>query len=220
MSPLFGGKHSEEARQKMSEAKKGKKRPPRSAETRRKISESEKGKIVGEETRKKLSEINKGKKQSQETIARRVEKLKGLKHPPRSEESRAKYRESAKKRWSDPEYRKYMIEVHLGQNPTKETIEKRNAKIIGQQRSPRTKKNCAYCGKELILVEGEKSRKFCSLACKGKWQSENALADKSSHWQGGNITKNCLECGKEFGVEKNRIEAAKFCSVSCKGSWM
>ena len=214
MSP--GWMLSEETRRKMSEARKGK---PRSEETRRKISESEKGKKVSDETRKKISQAGKGKKQSSETIAKRVEKLKGKKHPPRSAESLVNYSESSKKTWENPELRKHMSEVHSGKKQSKETIEKRVEKLKGQQRSPRTKKNCVFCGKELLLVEWEKNRLFCSTTCKGKWQSENAVGEKSSHWQGGDEIKHCAECGKEFRVEKNAIEWRRFCSFSCKGIW-
>lgn len=55
---------TEEARQKMSEAKKGRKV---SEETRRKLSEANKGKTLSKETRIKLSEAHKGKTLSEET---------------------------------------------------------------------------------------------------------------------------------------------------------
>ena len=52
-NPMYGKKHSEEVRNKISRAHKGKKM---SAETRKRMSESQKGHLVSEETRKKLSE--------------------------------------------------------------------------------------------------------------------------------------------------------------------
>ena len=52
-NPMYGKKHSEEVRNKISRAHKGKKM---SAETRKRMSESRKGHLVSEETRKKLSE--------------------------------------------------------------------------------------------------------------------------------------------------------------------
>ena len=55
---MKGHKHSEESRQKMSEANKGK---HKSTETRNKIAEARKGKHLSEETCKKLSAALKGK---------------------------------------------------------------------------------------------------------------------------------------------------------------
>jgi group I intron endonuclease len=82
---LYGFKHSEESKIKMSQTKKGKKKPERTKEhcenlsksltgKKRtpemiaKMSERAKGKAVSEETRKKLSELHKGRKQSPEHI--------------------------------------------------------------------------------------------------------------------------------------------------------
>ena len=100
-------------------------------ETRKRMREAAIKRMADPEIRKKISEANVGKKRSPETIAKRVEKLKGLKHPSRSEDSLKKYRESSKKKWEDPEYRKYMSEVHKGKKQSKETIERRVAKITG-----------------------------------------------------------------------------------------
>ncbi len=142
------------------------------------------------------------------------------KDPIKAEESRRKMSEAAKKRMADPEIRRKVSDANTGKIQSPETIAKRVAKITGQQRSPRTKKNCTYCGKELILTEWEKNRKFCSMECKGKWQSENAVGEKGMNWHGGNITKKCEVCGKDFEIEKTRKDTARFCSFSCKGVWM
>ena len=194
--------------------------PVMAEETRRKLSEASKKKWEDPEIRKKITEANIGKKQSPETIAKRVEKLKGQKRPPRSEEWSRKLSESGKKRFEDPEIRKRLSEANKGKKQSPETIEKRVAKIRGKFKSSRTKKNCAFCGKELLLVEWEKNRKFCSMSCKGKWMSKNAVGEKGAHWQGGNVIKKCEECGKEFSVEKPRMETARFCSQHCKGIWL
>ena len=83
-NPFFGKTHSEETRQKMSEALKGKKH---TEESRRKMSESRKGKHHTEATRRKMSESLKGR------------------HSPRkgvtlSEETRRKMSDAAKRRWA------------------------------------------------------------------------------------------------------------------------
>jgi endogenous inhibitor of DNA gyrase (YacG/DUF329 family) len=194
--------------------------PIKAEATRKKMSEAAKKRMDDPEIRNKIREANIGKKQSPETIAKRVVKLKGKKHPPRSEEWRRKHSELGKKRWEDPEYRNKMTEEAIGKKQSQETIAKRISKIKDKPRAPRTIKNCAFCGKELVLVEWEKNRKFCSAVCKGKWQSENAIGEKGAHWKGGGVTKKCEECGKEFTFEKHRKEIARFCSHSCKGIWM
>jgi NUMOD3 motif len=61
---VSGFVRSEETKQKLSEAGKGR---THSEETRKKISESQKGRTLSEETRKKMSESLKGKKHSEES---------------------------------------------------------------------------------------------------------------------------------------------------------
>ena len=61
-----GGNLGEEVNKKISEAKKGKKRPPISEETRKKMSVASSGRLHSEETKKKISKSNKGKKRSEE----------------------------------------------------------------------------------------------------------------------------------------------------------
>ena len=65
-NPMYGKKHSEETRKKMSEALKGKKHKPFTEEHRKKMSESLKGRTspmkgvtLSEETRRKISEAMK-----------------------------------------------------------------------------------------------------------------------------------------------------------------
>lgn len=58
-SPFKGQKHTNEAKQKISDAKTGKSCGPRTAETKQKISEANKGKVLSEKTREKISQIRK-----------------------------------------------------------------------------------------------------------------------------------------------------------------
>ena len=60
--PMYGRKHSEEARKKMSKAHKGKKH---SEETRKKLTEANKGRKHSEESKKKIGKAHKGKKISE-----------------------------------------------------------------------------------------------------------------------------------------------------------
>lgn len=73
---MYGKKHSEETRKKMSEAHKGKKH---SEEEKRKISEGNKGKKLSKEHCKKISEARKGSSISEETRKKLSEQRKGKK---------------------------------------------------------------------------------------------------------------------------------------------
>jgi ribosomal protein S27AE len=72
-------KHSEKAKKKISEAKKGKALPQ---EHRRKLSESQKGKTHSEESRRKMSESKQGKTLSEEHCRKMSE---AAKNKPKSE---------------------------------------------------------------------------------------------------------------------------------------
>ena len=75
MSEAKKGKHpSEETKNKMSEAKKGKKH---SEESKRKMSKAHKGKHISEETKLKMSEVQKGKHHSEEAKLKIGEAQKG-----------------------------------------------------------------------------------------------------------------------------------------------
>jgi len=135
----FRGKHlSEEHKQKLREANKGKKPPPHSEETLRKMSESMKGKNVGpksEEHRQKLSAAHKGKKLSEEHKAQ-------LREYRASEETRRRLSEAGKGRVVSEETRRKMSESMKGKkfgSPSQETIEKRTAKTRGKKRTKEQK---------------------------------------------------------------------------------
>lgn len=131
----FRGKHlSEEHKQKLREANKGKKPPPHSPETLQKMSESMKGKNTGpksEEHRKNLSAAHKGKKLSEE----HKEKLRAYKA---SDETRQRLSEAGKGRVVSEETRKKMSEAQKGiprPAPNPETVEKRSEKNRGKKRT-------------------------------------------------------------------------------------
>ncbi len=74
---------------------------------------------------------------------------------------------------------------------------------------------------ELLPSEVKKGRKLCSRKCKGKWDSENYRGEKNHSWKGGNVSRVCKVCGKEFKVKKNEVKKGygKFCSQKCTGKW-
>ena len=109
-------KHSEEARQKMSESTKGENHPmygkKLSDETKQKISEAHKGKTLSEEHRRKISEVQIGKSVSDET-KRKMSENNAAKRP----EVRRKISEANKRRVRKPhseETKRKMSEAHKG----------------------------------------------------------------------------------------------------------
>ena len=135
----FSGHHSIEARKKMSEAQKGKKRGPHSEETRKKISGSRKGKSawnkgkhLSEETKQKLSESLKGKlngrHRSEETKKKlsdaRKGKPSGKKGKHLSEETKKKMSEAQKGKHHSEETRKKLSEANKGKHLSEETKRK------------------------------------------------------------------------------------------------
>jgi group I intron endonuclease len=86
LAAMKGRKASAEAREKMSAAHRGKKKPPHSAETRAKMSAAAKGRKASAET----LAAQKGRKHSAETRAKMSAARKGKKKQPHSAETRAK----------------------------------------------------------------------------------------------------------------------------------
>lgn len=106
--------HTEETKQKISDANRGKQKPPRTDDHRKKISEANTGKVVSEEQKQMISESLKGRKQTADHISRKAESRRGTLHTeeakqkisearrgkPRSEETKRKIAEFQKKRWA------------------------------------------------------------------------------------------------------------------------
>ena len=84
MSRPTGWKHTEEARKKISESKKGKRHISPSEETKRKISKANKGKHCTEETKKKISQTlaNKKRKPLSEEHKKKISETNKLKVGP------------------------------------------------------------------------------------------------------------------------------------------
>jgi hypothetical protein len=61
--------------------------------------------------------------------------------------------------------------------------------------------------------------KFCSYACRGAWRKEHWTGENHPGWTGGERTKTCQKCGKEFAHERGSPYATfkkqKFCSKPC-----
>jgi len=79
---------------------------------------------------------------------------------------------------------------------------------------------CLQCGIGKTVCPGRVATfKFCSYACKGEWWTVNKSGANSPGWSGGERTKVCRHCGKEFSHKPNGTVTAfrkqKFCSKPC-----
>jgi hypothetical protein len=86
------------------------------------------------------------------------------------------------------------------------------------------KQICIYCKKEFNIKPSQIKKgggKFCSIPCKGMWQSENKRGENSNSWKGGAINRECEICGKIFKKQPLDIKKGRgrFCSGKCQGDW-
>ena len=53
---------------------------------------------------------------------------------------------------------------------------------------------CLYCGKEISVTKGKKTKKFCNDSCRNHyWNTHQYLVKKKAYY-----TLTCKHCGKEF----------------------
>lgn len=81
--------------------------------------------------------------------------------------------------------------------------------------------DCDQCGETFDLRQSvlEKSEhNFCSLECKGAYQSEQTGEDAWA-WEGGKVEIACEQCGDTREVVPARATSARFCSQSCMLEW-
>ena len=119
-----------------------------SEETKQKMSEAKKGKTFSEEAKQNMSEASKGKTRSEETKQKMSEAKKGDKHPnfgkPRSEETRQKMSEAKKGKTFSEEAKQNMSEARKGdKNPN-----------FGKPRSEETKQNISKAHRNRKGVKG------------------------------------------------------------------
>ena len=158
------GSPSEDTLCKMSEARKGKKRPPFSAEHRRKLSEASKGeknpfygRTHSAETLRKISQSKKGKKVSAEHIQKVAEANRGKK---RSVESRRKMSEAQRGKTVSTETRRKISEAHKGKTISKESRRKMSEAQRGEKHH--------NFGKSLST----ETRRKISATLKGRYKGE------------------------------------------------
>jgi len=79
---------------------------------------------------------------------------------------------------------------------------------------------CEQCGAKFeVKPSYAKRARFCSVACYGKWQSANNVAEAGRNWQGGPATVKCAQCGRSFQLAPSCITGINCCSRKCKGQW-
>ena len=77
---------------------------------------------------------------------------------------------------------------------------------------------CLQCGKPFKVHPYRAfTAKFCSVACNGKWKSDNLRGDQC-HAYKGKIVKTCEMCGAQFEVCPS-MSSQRFCSFKCHGKW-
>jgi 5-methylcytosine-specific restriction endonuclease McrA len=84
----------------------------------------------------------------------------------------------------------------------------------------RPTKPCEWCGDDFEYKKShEDQRKFCSVECKGEFQSSEWSEKHHPRWDGGNVEVECEWCGGVYSVAPHREDSTRFCSRSCFGSW-
>lgn len=79
---------------------------------------------------------------------------------------------------------------------------------------------CTQCGKaESVTPARAKTYKFCSIGCRTEWRKVHWQGENHPRWQGGERTKSCKHCGKEFSIGPNcaisSFRKQLFCSKPC-----
>lgn len=81
-------------------------------------------------------------------------------------------------------------------------------------------KKCVICGKEFdVRKYRSQTAKYCSYRCRGKGKTLYESGENSAGWTGGQRTKVCQHCEKEFSQKDNEsvtyFRERKFCSQNC-----
>ena len=176
-NPFYGKRHTEETKQKISEANKGKKHEF-SEEHKQKIGESNKGKTLSEETKQKISESRKGKccgenhpmfgkQHSEETKQKISEANKGndyFKGKHHTEETKQKLSEMMSGE-NNPNYGKKRPEhsekMSKGNNPSaKKIICLETMEIFDCIKDASEKMNCNYSGLSIAIKNNKKYKGY------------------------------------------------------------
>lgn len=80
--------------------------------------------------------------------------------------------------------------------------------------------SCVECGKQQSVIPArEKTFKFCGFDCRTAWRSKHWTGANHPGFTGGERTKTCQHCAKEFSHKRGRpisvFRKQKFCSKPC-----
>lgn len=114
-----------------------------------------------------------------------------------------------------------------------QTAWQKQSQINTGTNNPRWKGNhisvtCEVCGVGFAIKPTQFRRfthRFCSRACKGRWNSLNKSAENSPTWKGVTAERPCDVCGTMYrphsqGRKRREQQIAHLCSPTCKHAWM
>lgn len=79
---------------------------------------------------------------------------------------------------------------------------------------------CDYCSSKYDRrSDRAENSRFCSIECKGFWQSENLTGEDSHAWDGGPVNRSCEFCNSDYTVKKSKSDDSRFCSQECLHLW-
>lgn len=83
-----------------------------------------------------------------------------------------------------------------------------------------TNVKCIECGSEQSVIPARASTfKFCSIPCKGAWQSKHRTGESHPRWTGGSRERVCEHCQQPFTPRPKQpittFKRQKFCSKKC-----
>lgn len=85
--------------------------------------------------------------------------------------------------------------------------------------------HCTQCGEPFSIYKchvafGSNRGKFCSIACKAKWQSEHRRGGNHPGWRGGKVQRQCIICDQTFEIKPKDLKqkgGGTYCSRKCLG---
>ena len=83
-----------------------------------------------------------------------------------------------------------------------------------------TFKICKQCGNKFPCKPSHMSRRtYCSKACMAKGYKKQLTGANNPHYKGGDVTKQCNFCGKDYTVPHAWAKTRKNCSLSCAAQY-